>query len=138
MNLKLVRNSFGLYGVFGTLFDEFANFSVVTLEHAYRQPDNTWRPKVPAGVYVCKRGMHRLETNPVLFEAFEVTNVPGHTNILLHRGNYNNDSAGCILVGMRGDHYCILDSREAFEGLMKLQAGLDNFQLTIVDSGATS
>jgi hypothetical protein len=49
---------------------------------------------IPAGHYRCARVM-----SPKFGDTFEVTNVPGRSHILFHRGNYVTDTEGCILVG---------------------------------------
>jgi hypothetical protein len=127
MNLKLKRFSFAENGIFGRLFDEQDNVIAVTLEHSY---DNV--PKIPVGLFVCKRGMHRLESMTEDFETFEITNVPGHSDILFHQGNYNKDSKGCILVGSTLGPDMICESRKAFEKLMQLQSGLNLFTLQVL------
>jgi hypothetical protein len=131
MNLKLIRQTFALYGIEGELFDDKGLHVCFTLEHAYEQPDGSYQPKVPPGIYVCQRGRHRLEGMNNSFETFEITNVPGHTNILFHKGNYNNDSEGCVLVGAALGVGCILESAIAFGSFLQLQEGLESFTLTV-------
>lgn len=139
MNLTLQRTAYTKNGIFGQLTSDDGIKACVTLEHAYEQPDGSFQPKTPAGVFTCVRGQHQLEHMTKPFETFEITNVPGHTNILLHVGNYNNDSEGCVLVGIyvqtddQGQFVCIKQSHAAFQHLMALQNGIDKFQLTIVD-----
>jgi hypothetical protein len=133
MNLTLKRNAFKSAGIFGTLTDESGTQVAVTLEHAYEQTDGTYAPKLPRGVYTCQRGEHQLLGMSVPFTTFEITNVPGHTNILLHKGNFNRDSEGCVLVGTEANDTMILNSGVAFDKLMALQAGIYNFQLTVED-----
>lgn len=47
---------------------------------------------IPAGLYVCK--WHK---SPKFGWCYEVTNVPGRGNILIHAGNYYWNSHGCLL-----------------------------------------
>lgn len=131
MNMGLKRSRAVLYGVFGTLFDESGAFLAVTLEHSYPQKDGSFLPKIPAGTYVCKRGEHRLEGMNQPFMTFEVTGVAGHSNLLFHWGNYNNDSEGCILLGTDAENTMITESRAAFARFMALQEGVDLFTLTV-------
>lgn len=138
MNLTLKRNHFQPDGIFGELRDETGLVVAVTLEHAYLEsPDGKWFPKIPLeGSFKCVRGKHRLHGMTEDFETFEVTGVEGHTNILLHWGNYNRDSEGCILVGEKvaeiGSGEMITNSRATFAKLMKAQEGVESFQLSIV------
>jgi hypothetical protein len=127
----LRRNSYVETGIFGTLSDESNSFHYVTLEHAYKTEDGKYIPKIPCGVYKCVRGFHQLEGMDHRFETFEITNVPGHTNLLLHTGNSNQDSAGCVLLAYERKDDVILYSRIAFQSFMGRLNGLDVFELTI-------
>lgn len=49
---------------------------------------------IPDGEYKCIP--HNSPKHP---NVWEITNVPGHTAILLHNGNTVDDSEGCVLVG---------------------------------------
>lgn len=132
MDLKLVRSEFGEDGIFGQLFRTDNNSQIAfTLEHAYQQPDGTWKPKLPDGTYVCVRGMHQLASMKTPFETFEITNVPGHTNILIHVGNFDKDSEGCVLIGLHRDTTMILNSKMAFGSFMELENGVNQFMLTV-------
>ena len=52
--------------------------------------------------------------------------VPGFDGILIHTGNTQVDSAGCILVGMNKVKGKIVDSRDTFQKLYaKLKAAAD-------------
>jgi len=137
MNLLLTRTDFREDGIFGQLSNESGQQVAVTLEHAYdsQNGDGSYVPKTPAGTYNCVRGQHQLANMRAPFTTFEVTKVPGHTNILLHVGNYNNDSEGCILLGRAygGEPRMLEQSRMAFESFMALQDGINSFTLTIKD-----
>lgn len=129
MDLRLTRTHFKSTGVYGELFTPEEKYVAVTLEHAYGML--TFRPKLLAGTYVCKRGMHKLKHSKTPFETFEVTNVPGHTGILFHVGNTNADSSGCILLGSVMGVDRIVASRVAFQNFMQLQSGQDSFTLIV-------
>lgn len=130
--MNLIRNSFEESGIFGTLTDDQGN-SYATLEHAYLQPDGSYAPKTPPGTYTCQKGMHTLEHHPIPFEAFEITNVPEHSNILIHIGNYNKDSEGCVLIGSEKSGDMIINSKISFQQFMNLLKNSDSFTLTISD-----
>jgi len=108
----------------------------VTLEHAYPDSDGGFYPKIPAGEYICKRGIHQLEGMATPFETFEITNVKGQINILFHAGNFNNDSEGCVLVGEKLGKYThgqmIVNSKATFNNFMRMQNGIDFFKLTVL------
>jgi Family of unknown function (DUF5675) len=122
----LKRIKFNQYGIFGELLDDANNHLFYTLEHSY---DNV--PKLPNGTYSCVIGNHRLEGMTEDFQTFEITNVPGHTNILFHWGNYNDDSEGCVLLGMGVNDTMLLNSREAFKEFMQKLQNTLFFQLVV-------
>lgn len=134
MNIILRRREYLQDGIFGDLLDENYAHVCVTLEHAYG-PGPIYTPKLPNGVYTCARGTHKLH-NGIPFETFEVMNVPGHDNILLHAGNYNKDSEGCVLLGQTeiqsSGHEMITNSKVTFEKFMQLQSGVASFLLTVL------
>lgn len=124
-------------GVFSTLYQNSEKF-LVTLEHAYEAADGYYFPKLPRGAtYKCVRGTHSLDhyNGGRPFEAFEVTGVANHTGILLHVGNFNENSDGCILVGenvhRENSKWWIDDSRVAFSRFMTIMIGIDEFDLEV-------
>ena len=131
MDVELVRTAFLPEGIFGLLSPDGASLLLYTLEHSYS--DGTgFVPKIPPGTYTCVRGIHQLAGMAQPFETFEIQGVAGHTNLLFHVGNYNQDSEGCVLLGLsRQDNTTILHSKEAFDAFMKLQDGVDQFTLTV-------
>lgn len=125
----LKRHTFVPDGIFGVLSDGVENLAY-TLEHSYGSGSD-WHPKLPPGDYQCVRGIHRLTGLIQALETFEVTNVPGHTGILFHIGNYNKDSEGCILLGKARGVGSILNSYQAFQDFMEEMQGIDTFPLTV-------
>lgn len=137
MNLILKNIDFLNDGIFGLLVDVDGNVLFHTLQHAYDsgQGNGSYAPKLKPGDYNCVRGLHRLERMTQDFTTFEITNVPGHTNILFHVGNYNEDSEGCVLLGLdeidsNGKHM-LISSRVAFQEFMELLKDLNSFTLTV-------
>lgn len=135
MDLILKRIAFRKDGIFSNLLDDQGNVVFATLEHAYRNKDGTYSPKIPDGTYQCIRGMHRLEGMPDDFETFEITGIDGHSNILFHIGNFNEDSEGCVLVGsaikQSANYWIISNSRVAFTNFISLELGQDVFTLVV-------
>jgi hypothetical protein len=101
----------------------------LTLERAWR--DNApFSSCIPTGTYQCVR--HR---SPRFGETFLVTDVPGRDNILFHKGNIDDDTAGCILVGeafnfVKGEDG-ITSSEAGFAEFMRLMSNMDTFTLVI-------
>lgn len=137
MNLTLTRNSYTPFGIFGALTDEANNQVCVTLEHSF---DNL--PKVAAGTYTCRRH----PPNRLPYETWMLENVPDFqgkpvTYILIHVGNYNKDTDGCILVGRNilpnpdaPSENMITSSENTFNRIKDLTVGLTSFTLTIKDT----
>lgn len=102
---------------------------IFTLENPKRETDHD--SLIDAGTYICKKFSGAKYQN-----VFEVTNVPRRTSILLHWGNFEKDTQGCILLGLQAgsmnDAPCIMQSRNAFELFRKL-INDDVFQLIIID-----
>lgn len=129
MTLTLTRKDFREDGIFSELTDEKGKSLAITLEHSY---DN--KPKLYDGTFNCVKGIHRLHNN-VPFETFEITGVKGHTGILFHVGNYNDDSDGCVLVGTDvkdpGEIRMVTHSLIAFSKFMGLVEKLSSFTLIV-------
>ena len=128
--MKLVRNAFTADGIFGVILDDSGKQLAVTLEHAYPS-GNGFMPKIPPGTYTCTKGTHQLAGMAAPFETFEVTHVPGHTNILIHMGNYNKDSEGCILLGETCTNAMITNSKITFQLFMSNLSDTNSFQLSV-------
>lgn len=140
MDLTLTRNQYIASGIFGQLADEDGNIIAYTCEHAYDDGNGGWIPKVAAGSYVCQRGQHQLASMSSPFTAFQLMDVPDFqgnsvNNILIHMGNFDKDSEGCILIGQAiagtGSSEMVTNSVATFNKFMALQSGIDQFNLTI-------
>jgi len=98
---------------------------------------------IPADLYVCKRQWF----NKGGYETFEITNVPGRSDILFHAGNTEEASLGCVLVGksvgfleindedsgLPTRKLAILDSKKAHKEFMAFFDGVTEWELEIVD-----
>lgn len=70
---------------------------------------------IPVGSYYCVP-----HSGPKFKNTWEVTGVPGRDDVLLHYGNFVQDSTGCILIGYSANHtngVAALDypSKDAFQ-----------------------
>lgn len=135
MDLVITRVENREDGIFSEIKNAKMEVLFHTLEHAY-EIGTQWFPKIPNGTFTCVRGPHRLHGMTQDFVTFEITGVDGHVDLLFHWGNWNADSEGCILLGegiaQSSKGQMITSSKVAFEAFMKLQEGLDQFQLTVV------
>jgi hypothetical protein len=137
MKFTLTRKNVDAKGAFGELKNAKLELVAYTAEHSYDVGNGNFQPKIPVGVYTCKRGMHRLHSMVTPFETFEIENVPGHTNVLLHMGNWPQiDSDGCILLGEAivpsGKGPMVTNSKAIWAEFMEKAKGLDTIQLEVV------
>lgn len=86
--------------------------------------------RIPAGTYKCEPYSGTKYKNVYILK-----NVPGRTAILIHWGNTEKDTLGCILVGMEaghlGEYAAVKHSRVGFDYLRSL-IGDNDFELEIV------
>ena len=108
MKLKVLRFSSQEDSTSGLLFlekDEKLDFLCYTLEDEYRDSKVRGETRVPAGTYEIKLrtegGFHEKYKKRYAFHKgmLHVTNVPGFEYILIHTGNTDEHTAGCLLVG---------------------------------------
>ena len=126
----LIREQFKPDGILGRLFNDDMDQLACTMEHSYNN-----LPKLPVGTYRCQRGMHSLHSRPQPFETFEVMDVPNHTGILFHPGNWQGDSNGCILLGRvmttSEQGAMLTNSRDTFHRFMLDLEGVEQFTLIV-------
>src|ERR1041385_8649530 len=112
-------------GCFSALLCDGRPFAV-TCERTF---DNL-RPVIGNGLYRCTKTLFARGQ----YETFEIA-VPGHTRVLLHRGNVEPDSEGCILVGksfgLINGKTAVLDSKAGFDEFWKLASPFDAFDLLV-------
>ena len=133
MNLHLVRltrsPSLPTYGV---LLREDGIPFALTLERPWLENQRSVSC-IPTGTYTAKR-----HVSPRFGETFHLQDVPGRSEILLHKGNIDDDSHGCILVGeqfnnVRGEDG-ITASKEGFAEFMATVRGYDEITITVKDA----
>ena len=127
---KLIRIAYIPDGTFGVLFDENIPFCL-TLEREWND-NKKGKSCIPRGKYLCERVQ-----SPKFGVTFEVCNVPERSHILFHKGNIEDDSHGCIILGeMYGELYgkvAVLSSGLAFNEYLKRLWKNENFELEIKD-----
>ena len=112
-------------GCFSALLWDGRPFAV-TLERTFEDG----KPVIGNGQYPCHRGFFHHGGYPT----FEIQ-VAGHTNIKFHKGNWETDSKGCVLIGESfaelNGQMAIADSGHGFNEFMNIVEGLDNFTLLV-------
>lgn len=109
----------------GLLFID-GKFECYTIEDEQRTLKVWGETAIPNGVYQIKlRTEGRFHQNYAkkfaLFHKgmLHVTNVPGFEYILIHIGNDDDDTAGCLLVGRGAGYDSLIESTIAYESLYK-------------------
>jgi hypothetical protein len=108
---------------------DIKRLELVTLE----LPDNGNQKNVsciPEGVYNVDRFYSASRGL-----CFYVKNVPNRTAILIHSGNYNKDTRGCILPGLYFEDLNdddLIDVAESRAALSRLINTVENFKLYII------
>lgn len=96
--------------------------------------------RIPEGTYRIRRVY-----SPRFGETFEVLDVPGRSHVLFHRGNTEEDTEGCILMGgtvgailvededtgAKVPKVAVLSSKAAFKQFMRFMEGHDEATLVI-------
>ena len=125
---KLVRVAYIEDGTFGVLFDEETPFCL-TLEREWK--DNKRGVScIPVGTYMCRRVQ-----SPKFGDTFEICDVPDRSHILIHKGNIEDDSHGCPIIGEEYGKYkgkiAVLSSGKAFKEFKQRTDSIDSFKLEV-------
>jgi len=116
------------YGTFGVLKINKEVFCVTLEPPDILNEQNI--SSIPAQQYECRKHM-----SPRFGNTFEVSNVPGRTEVLFHAGNFARNTWGCILLaqhfGKIQSDRVILNSGATFERFMALMKDVNVFHLTI-------
>ena len=109
MKLKVLRFSSQEDSTSGLLFleeDGKSKFLCYTLEDEYRETKIKGETRIPTGTYeiILRKhgGFHKKYSkrfSDIHRGMLHITNVPGFDYILLHCGNTDEHTAGCLLVG---------------------------------------
>jgi hypothetical protein len=106
-----LRTSTDSQGSFGVLFDGLGREFAVFAEGV--SPE-TGKIVIPEGVSTCKPGFYHHGNYPT----FEIV-VPGHSDVLFHKGNFKRDSKACIIVaekfGQIDKEQAVQESEEGFK-----------------------
>jgi hypothetical protein len=90
---RLVREPSTEDGTLGEMFNPDGSHLCFTMELPWKD-NEPQKSCIPVGTYTCVP--HNSATHP---GTWELLNVPNRSEILIHTGNTDADSLGCILVG---------------------------------------
>lgn len=140
MMIALTRDTRNADGTFGML--SVGGLKLHTCEDDWLE-NVRGKSCIPAGNYKLVRGHF-----PKHGETFEVTGVPGRSSILIHAGNTEEDTEGCILLGLRRDYLevrdednpahpmvrkmAVVESRIAFAKFMAAMTGVDAASIEVI------
>ncbi len=121
MHVEVQRYASGKRDTLG-LFKIDCQFYAYTLEDEYRNVKEYGETRIPAGTYEIKLrtvgGFHeRYKAKfPEMHKGMlELQNVPEFQYILIHIGNDEDDTAGCILVGNTANNN-LIEGKKGFIG----------------------
>lgn len=88
---------------------------------------------IPTGTYTVKRRYSKKYKNHL-----HITEVTDRTHILVHAGNYNKDTKGCVLVGKLGylnndDIVDVVSSKKTLKKLLNIIES-QSIELVVVDT----
>lgn len=130
---RIGQSNDGLFGVMlrNVVQPNGVVFSIpfaVTVERDHNDPD--YKPIEP-GRYKCVR--YSSEKYPNTWEIL----VPGHTKVLFHWGNTENDSQMCIILGEQFENILgkdgVAQSKKAFNEFMEITKGMNEFTFSILE-----
>lgn len=128
MQVKIYRIAQTIQAVRGVLLIENEPFCV-TLEDAWKNNIKNLSC-IPHGRYICGK-----VESPKFGTTFQVKDVPNRTAILIHAGNTEFDTEGCILLGSEFSEIngkpAIIGSKEAYTRFLKVFNGVSQFELNI-------
>lgn len=121
-------------GTIGAIVDSTGNRICYTMENPWRN-NQAWVSCIPVGDYRVE--YLKRSASGKYHDCYYVTEVPGRSGILIHLGNKEEDTFGCILPGERtgylGKDTAVLNSKGAMARL-HMETGRGSFTLRVRDS----
>lgn len=131
MNEDLVLHHVAIHdkGAFGVLLYKNMPFAV-SLERTFGDDEQSFYTVIPPGRFLCTKTVYHKYG----YETFEI-HIPGHTRILFHKLNTEDQSLGCIGIGEEfgelNGQPAILQSGKGFKEFMVKFGDRDSFYLTV-------
>ena len=101
--------------------------------------ENPWKDNIP-NISCIPTGLYQVERrlSPKWGDSFTVQDVNDRTHIVIHRGNVEANTKGCILLGRSfgylGGEPAVLTSKPTVKEFMEWMGGIDSFSLKIVQA----
>ncbi len=131
MNVKLIRVALLPAVTFGVLLYNGVPFCV-TLERPWKNNQKNISC-IPVGTYLCTR-----IKSAKFGKTFLVTEVPGRSEILFHKGNIDDDTHGCIILGEcyqpLGNKLAVQSSGLAMLEFLSITNKVNEFLLEVVNA----
>lgn len=126
--LTLQRITETMWGTFGALYSG-NDFLCATLERKW-EDDKPDISSIPAGEYTSKR-----TNSPHFGNTFEIVGVKDRSAILFHKGNYQTDSKGCVIIATGyaplNGQLAVTSSGEAFARFLDFLKSENEFNLIV-------
>lgn len=126
--ISLIRIASNQDGTFGVLLDESVPFALTVERPWLNNKKNV--SCIPVGNYLCKR-----INSPKFGDTFEVTDVPLRSDILFHKGNTEDSTHGCIVIGEEfgelNGKTAVLSSSKGFNEFLRRLKDVNEFTLLI-------
>lgn len=112
MEITLYRTKTDQYGTHGRIEDGVGNVLCYTIERPWL--DNAHDVScIPEGTYQCDP--HTKSNNGQ--DCWILDNVPDRSGVLIHTGNTDQDSEGCIIIGLLSNDAGVSESELALQKL---------------------
>ena len=142
MKIKIERFETSPEETFGRMFIN-GEQKCLTLEDTYRQVKIKGETRIPAGTYKVELVWSPSHSPKYGHKMLHVMNVPNFEGILIHCGNTNVDTMGCLLVGKKigvlNYKRAVLDSKIAYNEIYPIisEAILkgEEVKITYIDLG---
>lgn len=145
MKLEVLRFSSEKDSTRGLLFDvtNGRKFLCYTLEDEHRDVKVMHKTRIPPGTYKLKlrtyggfHGRYKDRFADIHKGMIEIMDVPNFTHILIHCGNTDEDTSGCLLLGLSQRSGFIGRSTAAYKNIYPLiaEAIAEGAEIKYIDS----
>lgn len=117
MKILIERFDSGSNDTIGKLYID-GDFMCYTLEDEFREVKKKGDTRIPSGTYKVGKRYSPSFSPKTGHDMLWVKDVPGFQFILIHTGNTEDDTEGCLIVGMKigslNNKRAVLDSKTAY------------------------